>query len=115
MLVGSSLPSALHVIRAPAGRGVWLALGQHPGTGQGLAQGGGQAQHCDACFIVAAFLQRETLARGSSSWPRQKSCLPAGLEAAFCQLFVAAAFKRNPIVLVLAGGCVGRKHAPWLG
>lgn len=44
------------MIRAPAGRGVWLALGQRPGTGQGLPQGGGQAQRCDAGFIVAAFL-----------------------------------------------------------
>lgn len=63
------------------------------------------------CFLV----QREMLARGASSWPRQKPYLPAGLEAACCQLLITAAFKRKASVLVLAGGCVGRKHALWLG
>lgn len=43
------------------------------------------------------------------------SYLPAGLEVLCRQLFIAAAFKKKPRVLVVAGGCAGRKCAPWLG
>lgn len=43
------------------------------------------------------------LARGASSWPRQKPYLPAGLEAACCQLLITAAFKRKASVLVMCG------------